>query len=122
MINEQTYEAERRASMNYGRSGHQVAHLHKRQEYRTYDYLFAIGSKYPDETAKKCEVYEVAKNKWLEISELNSSRHYHSVCVLDGRWLYVIGGRDSQNEQPLDSIERLDGSGTDLTKQRWETF
>jgi len=43
-------------------------------------------------------VYEVAKNKWMEIAELNSSRHYHSICVLDGRYLYVIGGRDSQNE------------------------
>ena len=105
--------------MRYGRSGHQLAHLHKRFEYRTQDFLFAIGSKYPDETAKKCEVYEVAKNKWTEIAEMNSSRHYHSVCVLDGRYLYVIGGRDSQNEQPLDTIERLDGIA-DLERQRWE--
>lgn len=35
VINEQTYEAESRATMNYGRSGHQLAHLHKRFEYRT---------------------------------------------------------------------------------------
>ena len=35
VINEQTYEAERRASMKYGRSGHQLAHLHKRFDYRT---------------------------------------------------------------------------------------
>lgn len=84
--------------MRYGRSGHQLAHLHKRFEYRTQDFLFAIGSKYPDETAKKCEVYEVAKNRWTEIAEMTQSRHYHSVCVLDGRYLYVIGGRDSQNE------------------------
>lgn len=35
VINEQTFEAESRAKMNYGRSGHQLAHLHKRYEYRT---------------------------------------------------------------------------------------
>ena len=39
--------------------------------------------------------------------------------MLDGRYLYVIGGRDSQNEQPLDSIERFDGYG-DLERQKWE--
>jgi hypothetical protein len=31
------------------------------------------------------------------------------VTVLDGRYIYVIGGRDSMNETPLESIERLDG-------------
>jgi uncharacterized protein (DUF1015 family) len=32
-VNESTYEVERRACMKYGRSGHQLAHLHKRYEY-----------------------------------------------------------------------------------------
>jgi hypothetical protein len=45
----------------------------------------------------------------VEIGELNQARHYHSVTVLDNRYLYVIGGRDSLTEAPLDSIERLDG-------------
>jgi hypothetical protein len=29
--------------------------------------------------------------------------------VHEGRYIYVIGGRDSMNETPLESIERLDG-------------
>lgn len=95
--------------MKYGRSGHQLAHLHKRFEYQTKDFVFAIGSKYSDETSKKCEVYDVAKNKWTEIGDLNQSRHYHSICIVESRFLYVIGGRDSLSEAPLDSIERLDG-------------
>lgn len=33
IVNEQTYEVERRACMKHGRSGHQLAHLHKRFEY-----------------------------------------------------------------------------------------
>ena len=88
-------------------------------EFQTKDFIFAIGNKYPDDTAKKCEVYDLAKNKWTMIGELNQSRHYHSICVLDNRYLYVIGGRDSQNEAPLDTIERLDGLA-DLEKQKWE--
>ena len=105
--------------MKFGRSGHQLAHLHKRFEYQTKDFLYAVGSKYPDEVSKKCEVYEIAKNKWYEIADLGQPRHYHSICVLDDRYLYVIGGRDSMNEQPLDQIERLDGF-LELDKQRWE--
>jgi len=31
----------------------------------------------------------------------------------------VIGGRDSMNETPLESIERLDGFA-ELSKQKWE--
>ena len=44
------------------RSGHQLAHLHRKFEFKTKDYIYAIGSKYPDETSKKCEVYDVSKD------------------------------------------------------------
>jgi hypothetical protein len=95
--------------MKYPRSGHQLAHLHRKFEFQTKDYIYAIGSKYPDETSKKCEVYDISKNKWLEIGDLNQSRHYHTVTVLENRYLYAVGGRDSLTESPLESIERLDG-------------
>lgn len=52
---------------------------------------------------------------------MNQSRHYHSVTVLENRYLYVIGGRDSMTENPLDSIERLDGF-LSLENQKWETM
>ena len=110
VVNEQTYDVIQRASMKYARSGHQLAHLHKKLEFQTKDFIYAIGSKYPDDTSKKCEVYDISKNKWQEIGDLVQSRHYHSVTVLENRYLYVIGGRDSLNESPLDTIERLDGN------------
>jgi len=118
-VNEQTYEVLPRASMKISRSGHQLAHLHKKFDHQTKDYIYAIGSKYPDDTSKKCEVYDVSKNKWFDVGDLNQSRHYHSVTVLDSRYLYVIGGRDSLTENPLDSIERLDGFQS-LESQKWE--
>jgi N-acetylneuraminic acid mutarotase len=74
----------------------------------TKDFIYAVGSRYPDDTAKKAEVYDVSKNLWTEVGDLNVGRHYHSMCVVDQRYLYVIGGRDSMTETPLDSIERLD--------------
>lgn len=107
--------------MRYARSGHQLAHLHRKFDFQTKDYIYAIGSKYPDETSKKCEVYDISKNKWTEIADLQQSRHFHSVTILENRYLYVIGGRDSLTENPLDSFERLDGF-LGLEQQKWETI
>jgi Kelch motif len=42
------------------------------------------------------------------------------VTVIDNRYLYAIGGRDSLTESPMDSIERLDGFAP-LENQKWET-
>ena len=50
---------------------------------------------------------------------MNQSRHYHTVTILENRYLYIIGGRDSLTESPLDSVERLDGNQS-LENQRWE--
>lgn len=121
IVNEMTYEVERRAVMKHGRSGHQLTHLHRRFEFKTKDYIYAVGSKYPDETSKKCEVYDVAKNKWSEIGDLNFSRHYHTITIVENRYLYVIGGRDSMTEGPLESIERLDGF-VEVEKQKWDAI
>lgn len=108
VLNEQTYIVEKKASMKYGKCGHQLAHLHRRFEFKTKDYIYAVGCKYPDETSKKSEVFDISKNKWTEVGELNQGRHYHTMCIVDNRYLFVIGGRDSLTEAPLESIERLD--------------
>ena len=52
---------------------------------------------------------------------MNSSRHYHSLCVLESRYIYCIAGRDSLNEAPLETFERVDGFA-DLEHQKWETL
>lgn len=95
--------------MKVARAGHTLAHLHRKLDFQTKDLIYAIGSKYPDETAKKSEVYDVSKNKWETIGDLNQPRHFHTCSVLDGRYIYIAGGRDSLTETALDTIERLDG-------------
>ncbi len=107
--------------MKWGKCGHQLAHFHRRLEYKTKDYIYAVGSKYPDETSKKCEVYDIAKNKWQEIGDLNHGRHFHSMCIVESRYLFVIAGRDSQTETPLDTFERLD-CYQEVERQKWETL
>ena len=107
--------------MKTARSGHQLAYLHRKLEYQTRDYIYAIGSKQPDQTGRHCEVYDIAKNKWTEIGELSQSRHYHSISIIENRYLYVIGGRNSISENPLDSIEKLDGY-MPIESQKWESI
>lgn len=107
--------------MKWGKCGHQLAHFHRRFEYKTKDYIYAVGSKYPDETSKKCEVYDIAKNKWQEIGDLNHGRHFHSMCIVESRYLFVIAGRDSQTETPLETFERLD-CYQEVERQKWETL
>mmetsp|Transcript_38873 Transcript_38873/g.37211 ORF Transcript_38873/g.37211 Transcript_38873/m.37211 type:complete len:357 (+) Transcript_38873:430-1500(+) len=119
VVNEHTYEVHKKANMKYARCGHQLAHLHRKFDFQTKDYIYAIGSKQPDDSSKKCEVYDISKNKWHEIGDLIQSRHFHTVTVIDNRYIYVIGGRDSLTESPLDSIERLDGFES-LQNQKWE--
>ena len=41
------------------------------------------------------------------------------MTFLESRFLYVIGGRDSMSEAPLESIERLD-CYQEFDQQRWE--
>jgi len=53
------------------------------------------------------------------VGELNQSRHFHTVTVLENRYIYVIGGRDSLTESPLDSIEKLDAFNR-IESQLWE--
>jgi len=108
-----------KAPMKYGKCGHQLAHFHRRFDYKTKDFIYAVGSKYPDDMARKTELYDIAKNKWYEVGELNQGRHFHSLCIVENRYLFAIAGRDSQTETPLDSIERLD-CFADIDNQRWE--
>lgn len=41
------------------------------------------------------------------------------MCIVEGRYLFAIGGRDSMTEAPLDSIERLD-CFQEISNQKWE--
>ena len=48
VVNEDKYEVQPRAPMHHPRSGHQVVHLHRKFDFKTKDYIYATGSKYPN--------------------------------------------------------------------------
>jgi hypothetical protein len=54
-------------------------------------YAFAIGSK-DDRGCRRCEVYNKFTGQWKEISPLKHSRYSATGCIVQNRFLYVIGG------------------------------
>lgn len=70
--------------------------------------IIASGSKYPDDTAKSTEFYDIGADQWTEGPMMKTSRHYHSSVIIEDKFVYVFGGHDSiKNNQPLTSIEML---------------
>ena len=50
-------------------------------------------------------VYDVEANIWKSCPPLKQNRSYHSSCVV-GDYLYVVGGKDSENGTTITTIER----------------
>ena len=100
----------KRGNMHFPRCYHAMGYINKMDINKTEDLIVATGSKYPESSSRTCEYYDVWKNEWKQLPELNQARHYHSVSIIQDEntstWVYVIGGRSS-DESPLDSIERL---------------
>ena len=55
-MNERTFELERKADMLFARCAHQLAHVCRKSEHSTKDLIYAVGSKYPNESARTCDV------------------------------------------------------------------
>lgn len=78
--------------------------FHKRWGFGiTYDseskYIFVFGGRdgyeYHNEL-KLCEKYSVENNKWIVISPMARRKSMVSACTVDNKFIYIIGGYDSQ--------------------------
>ena len=73
--------------------------------------IFVAGGFTHGVTTRKCEAYSVATNIWRELPLLNEEKCASSLCFLNGRYLYCIGGyrkADSSGAYLLSTIEMLD--------------
>lgn len=108
-----------KCSMNYGRCGHRINYLSIPSDTHCH-FLVATGSKYPEEGASSCEVYNIIEDRWENGPEMAINRFYHTSVVVTDSVLYVIGGRSASNEKKvLKDIERLDFTKESLA---WETL
>lgn len=73
--------------------------------------IYVAGGYEYGHLTRKCEKYDIAANKWTELPPLNEEKCSSSLGVLDGRYLYCLGGL-SKNQTGaaylLSSIEVMD--------------
>lgn len=82
--------------MNLARDGHGLISWHNR-------YLIVVGTWHHSENSKTAEIYDIRKNKWWRLPDLNEETSAPGLIVMQDRFLYKIGGQTD-----IDLIERLD--------------
>ncbi len=74
-------------------------------------YIYAIGGKTfendSERVVKYVEKYDVARNCWTSVPNLEAARSGAGVAIMDDRFIYAYGGI-SENGAPCNSIEVLD--------------
>ena len=56
------------------------------------NHIYAIGSSLPTESMDKCEKYDVLRNKWVKLPDLNTKWNFHSSIAFWNRYIYVVAG------------------------------
>lgn len=70
-----------------------------------------------------CEMYNINSNKWQDLPELNTRRHYHSSCAFEGKQIFVFCGIHNESRQYINSIECLDVSMIQKNMQaKWQIY
>jgi len=82
--------------MKYAKFGH------KAEPISSIDFV-TVGGSDGNSSIAYCEKYSIPKNKWVQLPSLNRARRFPATSFLKNRFLYAIGGIDSNNE-----IEMLD--------------
>ena len=83
-------------SMNYAKTGHSTQVISP-------DAFVALGGYNNEKACAYCEEYSTYKDEWVILPSLNSARRGAGTLLLNNKYLYAIGGEDSNS-----TIERLD--------------
>ena len=101
------FKVVKKASMNYGRSGHTMISDGK--------YIYAVGG----EDMDSVERYDIDNDVWEILPKMNNKRMYPILYVYNG-YLYAFFGKNKNGEYPC-SIERLNiSANSGIEKPGWE--
>jgi hypothetical protein len=71
--------------MNHQRDAHGIISWKKR-------YIIAVGSWHVEASTKTCEIYDIFKNKWEKLPDLNYATCAPGLIIVKNRYLYKLGG------------------------------
>jgi len=101
MIKAQNYYFVMKKNMTYARHGHSLTSVGEQ-------YIVVSGSrKEVSNASQKVELYDANSDEWMELSDINTGRHYHSSCNFDNKFIYLFGGIKNADKKYVNTIERL---------------
>ena len=93
-----TKEIINKAPMKYSRYGH-------RAEPISVNEFIVMGGNNDTTTLSECEEYSIIDDEWKKIPSLNKPRYWHASVFMNERFLYVIGGCNTNREIELLDVE-----------------
>ncbi len=93
---------ENRANMSHQRCGHTLAQLGQAWIYAVGGYSGSL------DYLRECEKYSVLSDKWTSIPSLTEGKTLPSLCFINSRLLYCLGGYPYNDKSPGNHIESLD--------------
>eukprot|EP00826_Nyctotherus_ovalis_P035014 TRINITY_DN2965_c0_g1_i1.p1 TRINITY_DN2965_c0_g1~~TRINITY_DN2965_c0_g1_i1.p1 ORF type:complete len:475 (+),score=120.69 TRINITY_DN2965_c0_g1_i1:111-1535(+) len=106
-LNEYTEETQSlalRAPMKYAKHQHRIESI-------TGNSFVTVGGYNEVSSISRCEEYHIQKDRWTSLPDLSRVRYCAGTALVNGKYLYAIGGYDSGHE-----IERLDV----MEKKEWK--
>lgn len=73
------------SDMHYSRDAHGMISWLNR-------YLIVVGTWHNQENSKTAEIYDIKKNKWQRLPDLNDETSAPGLVIIKDRYLYKIGG------------------------------
>ena len=88
-------------NLQYARHGHSLTSIAEK-------YIMVTGSrKEVSNASQKVELYDTVNDEWMELSDINTGRHYHSSCTFDNKFVFLFGGIKNSDKKYVNSIEKL---------------
>jgi len=50
---------------------------------------------------KECEFYDITKNEWTKMSDMNQARDSAACSIFDSKWIYAFCGRIKFNPKEI---------------------
>jgi hypothetical protein len=100
--------------MKYPRHGHSACAVGNR-------FIAVTGGRIGSGTT--CEMYNINSNKWANLPDMITKRHYHSSCAFEGKNIFVFCGIHNETRSYINSIEHCDVSNFEKNiATKWDSY
>jgi hypothetical protein len=84
------------ANMHHARDAHGMISWRER-------YLIVVGSWHVEKSTRTCEIYDIKRNEWYLLPDLNEGTCAPGLIIVGDRYLYKLGGTTD-----IGKVEMLD--------------